>query len=154
MNRAAPDISSEIAGLKQMSVDELAARWRSTFGRKPPAHLPRYILINILAYQIQADEFGELGKDQVRYLDAIGKGGGRATSMPAPGQASVGEFRVGTMFVREHEGTTHHVTVASEGLVWSGNVYSSLSAVARAITGTNWNGRRFFGLPNSGKADR
>jgi hypothetical protein len=54
--------------------------------------------------------------------------------------------------VREYEGVTHHVSVAPDGLIWNGKVFSSLSAVARTITGTNWNGRRFFGLPQGARA--
>ena len=48
--------------------------------------------------------------------------------------------------MREWQGVTHHVTVVEEGFLWNGQPYSSLSAIARAITGTNWNGPRFFGM--------
>ena len=50
------------------------------------------------------------------------------------------------MLVREHDGALHQVTVVPDGFAWNGTTYDSLSAVARAITGTNWNGPRFFGL--------
>ena len=54
--------------------------------------------------------------------------------------------RRGTILVREWQGTTHHVTVGDEGFLWNGRTYRSLSGIARAITGTNWNGPRFFGM--------
>jgi Protein of unknown function (DUF2924) len=54
--------------------------------------------------------------------------------------------RSGTILVREWQGTTHHVTVGDEGFLWNGRTYRSLSGIARTITGTNWNGPRFFGM--------
>jgi Protein of unknown function (DUF2924) len=54
--------------------------------------------------------------------------------------------RTGTILVREWQGTTHHVTVTDDGFLWSGKTHHSLSSIARAITGTKWNGPRFFGL--------
>ena len=54
--------------------------------------------------------------------------------------------RSGTILVREWQGNTHHVTVGDEGFLWNGRTYRSLSGIARAITGTNWNGPRFFGM--------
>jgi hypothetical protein len=54
--------------------------------------------------------------------------------------------RPGTILVREWQGTTHHVTVVADGFIWNGGSHSSLSGIARAITGTKWNGPRFFGL--------
>ena len=142
------DIAAEISDLKQMSIEDLRRRWRTVFAKRPPEDLQKHLLVAMLAYDLQASEFGGLGLAQTRYLDALCKHGDRATSLPAPGHPDSGQFRTGTVFAREHQGTTHHVTVASQGLIWNGNTYSSLSAVARAITGTNWNGRRFFGLPD------
>jgi hypothetical protein len=55
-------------------------------------------------------------------------------------------IRVGTALFREHAGALHRVTVVADGFEWEGRIYSSLSAVARAITGVRWNGRRFFAL--------
>lgn len=140
------DISAEISDLKQLELEGLRRRWRAAFAKRPPENLPKHLLVATLTYDLQASEFGGLGVAQTRYLDALYKDGDRAT-LPAPGHPDSGQFRAGTVFAREHQGITHHVTVAQQGLIWNGNTYSSLSAVARAITGTNWNGRRFFGLP-------
>ena len=153
MSAPFPDIGAEIAHLKQLSIEDLRVRWRAIYAKWPPASLQKYLLVNMIAYDLQVREFGRLGKDQAGYLNAIYKDMSRAESMPTPGQPEAGKFMVGTVFVREHEGTVHHVTMAADGFVWAGNVYSSLSAVARAITGTNWNGRRFFGLLDNRRAD-
>jgi hypothetical protein len=145
------DIGAEIAELKLMSIEQLRIRWRAIFAKRPPESLPKYLLVNMIAYDLQATEFGDLGKEQTHYLDTIYKDVNRAASLPAPGQPEPGKFMIGTVLVREHEGVIHQVTVASEGFIWAGNLYSSLSAAARAITGTNWNGRRFFGLADNGQ---
>jgi Protein of unknown function (DUF2924) len=55
-------------------------------------------------------------------------------------------LKTGTVLVREYQGERHTVTVVANGFVWREATYASLSAIARAITGTNWNGPRFFGL--------
>jgi len=148
------DIGAEITDLKQLDIEDLRIRWRAIFTRRPPETLPKYLLVSMIAYDLQAREFGNLGKDRTRYLDAIYKDVNGAASIPAPGQPEPGKFMIGTVFVREYERVTHHVTVASEGFIWAGNLYSSLSAVARAITGTNWNGRRFFGLGDIGQVGK
>jgi hypothetical protein len=74
----------------------------------------------------------------------------RVQAVTLPPLASQPSFsrssRPGTILVREWQGTTHHATVVADGFVWNGRSYSSLSAIARAITGTKWNGYRFFGL--------
>jgi hypothetical protein len=63
-------------------------------------------------------------------------GQGKASSMTRPG----------TILVREWQGTTHHVTIVADGYIWNGRTHASLSSITRAITGTKWNGPRFFGL--------
>jgi hypothetical protein len=54
--------------------------------------------------------------------------------------------RAGTVLVREWRGVAHHVTIVEDGFLWNGTTHRSLSTIARAITGTNWNGPRFFGM--------
>ena len=63
--------------------------------------------------------------------------------MPYPGNQ---RLKPGSVIVREHDGVDHRVMVLDEGYAWNGKTFGSLSSVARAITGTNWNGQRFFGL--------
>jgi hypothetical protein len=103
--------------------------------------------MGILAYRLQATVHGDLSQDHRKYLDGVAKAAvlrpEAAIANFAPGKK---QFKPGTVFVREHDGIEQRVTATAEGLSWNGKTYSSLSAVARAITGTNWNGRRFFGL--------
>ena len=56
------------------------------------------------------------------------------------------KLKAGCQLVREHEGIDHRVTVVAGGYEWNDKTFASLSSVAKAITGTNWNGHRFFGL--------
>ena len=55
-------------------------------------------------------------------------------------------LKPGTILAREHGGALHRVMVLDEGFAWNGSTYGSLSEAAHAITGTKWNGPRFFGL--------
>ena len=145
------DIDDAIAELKQLSLEDLRQRWRTTFAKTIPINLPRHLLVYMIAYRLQTDLHGDLGKDQKRYLDTAGKTVGQdpAAGISNPGIDRRG-FKIGTLLVREHDGVQHRVTVAPEGFLWGDRIYASLSAVAKAITGTNWNGRRFFGLPLDG----
>lgn len=112
-------------------------------GRAAPKHLPRHLLLRILAYRIQANAFGDLSRESVRLLDRIAAGQG---GVPAPVRAT----RPGTVLVREWAGIRHHVMTDRDGYSWNGERYRSLSEVAFAITGTRWSGPRFFGT--KGKA--
>lgn len=151
MTEAQSDIEETIAELKLLNLEDLRLRWRMTFAKTTPTSLPRHLLVYMIAYRLQADLHGDLGKDQKRYLDTVGKTVVQdpAAEISNPDTDRKG-FKVGTLLVREHEGVQHRVTVTPEGFLWGDRTYASLSAVAKAITGTNWNGRRFFGLPLDG----
>jgi Protein of unknown function (DUF2924) len=88
----------------------------------------------MIANRIQEEAFGTLDRATLKLLDGLA------------GRARRGErnLKIGTVLVRDYQGRRHTVTVGSEGFVWEGESYSSLSAIARAITGTVWNGPRFF----------
>ncbi len=62
------------------------------------------------------------------------------------GAAPMRHLKVGSVIVREYQGKVHEVMVVPDGFIWQGKVYASLSTIARKITGTSWNGPRFFGL--------
>jgi hypothetical protein len=157
---AASKLSEEVAALHTLALDELRARWRKLFRAPAPAHLPRYLLLRILAYRIQANALGDLDRETVRFLDAVAqdwlkrRAAGKTNAKrpppipPVPDQRSL---KPGTILAREHEGELHRVMVLDEGFAWNGATYRSLSEVARAITGTNWNGPRFFGLRDNAK---
>ena len=133
------------AHLRGLDLQGLRARWRSLTGRAAPAHLSKALLLRVLGYRVQAAAFGDLDKATARLLDRIADEArlGKPVDIPVPDRAGL---RRGTVLVRDWEGTAHRVMVMSEGFAWNGATYASLSQVARAITGTRWNGPRFFGL--------
>ena len=138
-------IENEIAHLRGLDLDALRALWRSQTGRVAPSHLPKSLLLRVLAYRAQAAVFGDLDKATARLLDRIADEArsGKRIDVPVPDQVGL---KPGTVLVREWEGTPQRVMVLGDGFAWNGETYASLSKVARAITGTRWNGPRFFGL--------
>lgn len=138
----------EIAHLRGLDLDGLLQRWRSEFGRRAPSHLPKYLLIRILAYRCQAEVLGDLSRTTKQFLDALARATATEGTKAAPTVSLPYDQRLkpGTVLMREHEGHHHHVMVTGDGFVWNGTRYPSLTKVAFAITGTRWNGPRFFGL--------
>jgi hypothetical protein len=140
-------LDNEIARLRGLDVGALRARWRTVFRRAAPPHLPRHLLFRILAYRLQADQFGDLDADTRRMLDRIGSGSSEGIDwLVAEFNRSRTELRPGTLLTREWDGHVQRVMVLADGFTWNGTTYRSLSKVAFAITGSRWNGPRFFGL--------
>ena len=141
-------LDDEIAHLRDLDLHGLRARWKSIFRQQPPPHLPRHLLFAILAYRLQADELGDLDPATARLLRqiAIGAGTLEASRLTDEFGRRRAELKAGTILMREWNAQTHRVMVVDEGFAWNGKTYDSLSKVAFAITGTNWNGPRFFGL--------
>ena len=136
-------IDVEIARLRELDVAALRARRHTVFGRRSPSHLPRHLLFRILAYRLQADLLGDLDAESQRLLDRSetpGKAGQRAVARRPV------DVRPGTVLGREWNGQMQRVTVLENGFAWKGKTYPSPSKIALAITGTRWNGPRFFGL--------
>ena len=139
-------VEAELVRLASADRNGLARRWRVLFGGPAP-DLPRALLKRILASRIQADAAGDLQAGTVRLLDRLGRG--EIEEIPLPELRAV---KPGTLLVREWDGSLQRVMVLEQGFAWNGATYESLSRVARAITGTHWNGPRFFGLRDRGKA--
>lgn len=145
---AQPDeaaLAAEIAQLRELDVSTLRARWRVVFRKDAPSHLPRHLLMRILAYRLQADRLGDLDAESQRLLDS--------STSPQQVSARVSELRrrritlrPGTVLSREWKGQMQKVAVMADGFSWNGTTYSSLSRIACVITGTRWNGPKFFGL--------
>jgi hypothetical protein len=146
-------VEDEIVHLRGLDLKGLRARWQSVFQRPPPAHLPRHLLFAIIAYRIQADRFGDLDHETKQMLDRTDAKSGTALSarLVSFDQRRT-ELTPGTVLVREWDRRSQRVMVMSDGFAWNGQTYDSLSKVAFAITGTRWNGPRFFGLRD--KEDR
>ena len=147
-------VEDDIVHLRGLDLKGLRARWQSVLQRPAPDHLPRHLLFAIIAYRIQADRFGELDHETRQLLDrADAKETGSAMSARLVSfDQKRTELTPGTVLVREWDRRSQRVMVMSDGFAWNGQTYDSLSKVASAITGTNWNGPRFFGL--RGKEDR
>ena len=143
-----PDtIPARLAALKTTSTPDLKHQWRELFDSEPPPFNRRY-LESRLAYRIQELAYGGLKPETVKRLEALGEpldGGDRK-------KRGIRFDRdrpiTGTRLIREWQGVEHLVTVTADGFDWQGRPYKSLSAIARAITGTHWNGWVFFGLKN------
>jgi DUF2924 family protein len=137
-----------IAHLRDLDLHGLRARWKSLFRQQPPPHLPRHLLFAVLAYQMQADARGDLDPATARLLRQIATAGGaREASRLTEAFGRRGtELKPGTILMREWNARAYQVMVVEEGFAWNGKTYDSLSKVAFAITGTQWNGPRFFGL--------
>jgi hypothetical protein len=141
-----PDpIPARLAALKTTPTPDLKKQWRELFDSEPPPFNRRY-LESRLAYRIQELAYGGLKPETIRRLERLGEeldGGDRS-------KRSVRLDRdrpiTGTRLIREWQGVEHVVTVTADGFEWQGRPYKSLSAIARAITGTRWNGWVFFGL--------
>ena len=141
-------IEDEIAHLRGLDLKGLRSRWQSVFQRPPPDHLPRHLLFAIIAYRIQADRLGDLDHETRQVLDrtdAKDTGAKMSARLVSFDQKRT-ELTPGTVLVREWDRRSQRVMVMADGFAWNGQTYDSLSKVAFAITGTKWNGPRFFGL--------
>jgi hypothetical protein len=141
-------LRAEIAGLPALDLSALRLRWRNETGRTAPAHLPKYLLLRMLAYRMQANVYGDLDAATVKMLDRVARQKKREAADRSAGirRRPPRTLKPGTILVREWEGELQRVTVLGDGYAWKGRTFRSLSSVARAITGTQWSGPRFFGL--------
>jgi hypothetical protein len=143
-----PSLKDEIAHLRDLDLNSLRTRWKGIFRGPPPDHLPRHLLVGILAYRIQAEILGDLDPATIRLLKQIGSGGANvdAVGLTADHEQRQATLKPGTVLMREWNGQPHRVMVVDGGYAWNGKTHDSLSKIAFAITGTKWNGPRFFGL--------
>ena len=142
-----PDpIPARLAALKTTPTPDLKAQWRDLFDSEPPPFNRRY-LESRLAYRIQELAYGGLKPETVKRLEELGDEL-EAEAAPSRKRRQEGKPIAGTRLLREWQGVEQIVTVTADGFEWQGRPYKSLSAIARAITGTRWNGWVFFGLKN------
>jgi hypothetical protein len=140
-------VLAQIAALKTKSTPELREMWRELFDQEPPA-LGRRYLEDRLAYRVQELRLGGLSDRARRRLDALAD----QLDPEAARRRDPGRPIAGTQLRRQWQGVEHVVTVREHDFEYAGRLYRSLSAVARAIAGSRWNGWAFFGLRHSGKA--
>ena len=141
-------IIARIAALKTTPTPALKTMWRDLFEGEPPPYNRRF-LESRLAYRIQELTHGGLRSTTIGRLEALGEqldGGNIAVRRKRVDDRPI----AGTRLIREYQGVEYCVTVRDDGYEYQGRPYKSLSAVARAITGTRWNGWVFFGVRRSG----
>jgi hypothetical protein len=138
-------IAAQVAALPKTPTPELKQMWRELFDKEPPGFSRNY-LISRLAYRIQELACGGLKPATRAKLDVLADG----LDPKAARQRIADRLVVGARLVRQWQGTEHQVTVLVDGFEWEGRRYKSLSSVARAISGTRWNGWTFFGLKRHG----
>src|SRR5258705_3138717 len=136
-------LETEIGRLPALSLLELRNRWKTLFGHPAPKSLRRTFLARAMAYQMQVEAYGGLSAATKRRLREIANAVRNGDANAIPGSSRI---KPGTQMIRQWQNTTHTVTALAEGFEWKGRTYRSLSAVANAITGTNWNGFAFFGI--------
>jgi hypothetical protein len=143
-------IPARLAALKTMPMPELKAEWRALFETEPPPFNRRH-LENRIAYRIQEVAYGGLKPETLRRLEILGE---QYDSDNVTTRRIRHDARpvAGTRLIRVYRGVEHTVTVLADGYEWEGRPYRSLSAIARAITGTRWNGLIFFGVKRQGSA--
>jgi hypothetical protein len=136
-------LEAEIARLPDLGVAELRQRWVGLYGRPAPKYFRQKLLVKAVAYQMQVKAFGglpEAVKQQLREIAAATRDGTFDAADLEP------RIKPGTKLIRTWKKGTHEVMVLEDGFAWRGARYTSLSTIAKTITGTSWNGWAFFGL--------
>ena len=136
-------LEAEIERLPDLSLLELRHRWQTLFGHPAPKSLRRNFLARAVAYQMQVEAYGGLSVATKRRLREIANAARTGDASTMLGSSRI---KPGTQMIRQWQNTTHTVTALADGFEWNGRTYKSLSAIANAITGTNWNGFAFFGI--------
>jgi hypothetical protein len=149
----AGSIEIEVAQLRELDLKALRLRWQTVTGRAAPSHLTRHLLFSMLAYRIQADAFGDLDAASLRLLKLAASSASDLSALVDKIDQRNQDLPSGAILTREWNGHTHRVMVLADGFAWEGQTYDSLSSVALAITGTKWNGPRFFGLRSATSAN-
>ena len=147
------DVAASISHMEALQIEELRTMWRRVFRRRPGPGLNRTLLVRMLAYQLQVDAFGDFDAATQAVLDRLSAklaGGDFVGPLVPPLPTSA--LQSGTTLVREWKGRFEHVIVMNDGFAWNGQVWRSLSEVAKRITGVSWNGWTFFGLKTAGQS--
>lgn len=126
--------------LERLTRDELITTWTDVVGTPPPKKMSQGFMRSVLAYDLQAQDYGDLKPGALKRIKSMGSEGAKRKYQGR------GALKTGGRIMRDWNGISHIVEVTDNGYIWQGQPYRSLSAIARAITGTRWSGPRFFGL--------
>lgn len=136
-------VSQCLASLPRLSKSALCELWQRFFKRLPPLGMRKELMLRIIAYRLQEQEFGGLNKTSCRRLRELARALAAAPNMTLSTRSAV---KPGTRLVRQWKDQVHVVEVEPGGYQYKGARYDSLSEIARLITGTRWSGPVFFGL--------
>ena len=132
-----PTVLSIVADLEGHDLNGLRRQWRAHLGGEAPVHLPRWLLIRVLAYRLQSDAFGDLDKSIQRILRSGKEDGvGAPFDRRAPQTREGLGLKAGALLVREWNGRLERVMILEEGYAWNGQTFGSLSQIAKAMIGT------------------
>lgn len=136
-------LSEQIATLPSLNKAQLLVIWAANFSKDPPPNLRKELMVPILAYRMQEKEFGGLSHSARRRLREIAD----SLNTDKPSQERPDSApQTGTRLLRMWRGEMHEVFATGNGYLYRGGTYSSLSKIAREITGTRWSGPLFFGV--------
>jgi hypothetical protein len=136
-------LSEQIATLPSLNKAQLLAIWAENFSTDPPSKLRKELMVPVLAYRMQEKEFGGLSNTARRRLREVAAS--LKTDKPSQERPDSAP-QTGTRLLRVWRGETHEVIATGSGYQYRGQTYSSLSKIAREITGTQWSGPLFFGV--------
>jgi hypothetical protein len=130
------DLDAELARIGSLTIDQLRDEWEERLGLDPPPALSKELIARVLSHRLQEKVVGGIPPRIRKAMVALDQG----DNLPLQ------RIKDGSVLVREYEGKLHEAYVVPDGFSWQGKTYASLSTIARKITGTKWNGPRFFGL--------
>lgn len=146
-----PIVEAEIEKLADLGLRELRERWKGLYGRSAPPSFKSKLLRRALAYKLRVNAYGDLSpamKKRLREIAEAVRNGNADEVLKTP------LMKPGTQLIRRWKGQTITVTVLEDGFTWEGRIYSSLSALAKAITGTSWSGQKFFGVRRTNRSNK
>lgn len=138
---AGTSLADDLASIALESLDQVRTRFRTLYGAPVPECLSRDLMARLIAHRLQEQHHGKLDRRLADQIDRLGRG-----------QEPRRRLKPGTVLVREHKGVVHEVVVMPDGFFWHEETFTSLSTIAKRITGTSWNGPRFFGLQQASKS--
>lgn len=146
------ELEQEVARLRDLATPEARSEWRRLTSKAVGRGLKGDLLARSLAHLLQEKAHGSLSPVWQRRLATMAKeaeqelarAGSKVDKLPLP--TGRRQIKPGSRLVREWQGALHEVVVVHEGYLWKGTVFTSLSSIAREITGTSWNGWTFFGI--------
>lgn len=145
------DVEKDLAELSKAPIQHLRLRWKAAFRSEPPAAFGPDLLRRSVAQRMQEQHYGGLSAAVQRRLNQIVK----TTASKPNGRIELPKrIKPGSVLVRTWKGKSHRVVVLDDGFAFGGSTYASLSEIAREITGTRWNGPKFFGLRASKPAGK